>query len=481
MAQLALNLKSKSIQAAIAMLAWCILLVDWAYVQMFPETVHLIVGVGEIGLGCYLIYVGSKHWDIKQIIFWCCFSIAAPMLWHGSIAVTDYFGLEMLRAFAARVGLVVVFFTGLGWVIWYTEIRSKWYDHARRSDPDAAELAPSWNPMDPLAPYYGRKSPKLNQSLTGFTGYSIIFLLLCILLSSIDGCTRFYDLPAGGGEQQTVAQVVKVQKIIRKRYVVNPFSAISFDMPEIDDTQLELEEITRHNYKIGMGEGEGAGFASGTSDGKVGFIRLEYSGGDWNQDMGVGGDLNMLIKYFELTQQHVKEKTESVTVSQLGTYDAIRCPPVVYMTGQRSISMSNNEIKILQEYINDKHGMIFGDNGGSRHFHNQFVSMMARVMPDVRPVPIPLDDIIHRVPFQIPYLPYVAPHGGKEALGWFKDGRWICYYHPGDIGDAWADGHAGVTAEIWNACYQLGANVINYAHAEHHKWREAQKRKEDEE
>jgi hypothetical protein len=103
------------------------------------------------------------------------------------------------------------------------------------------------------------------------------------------------------------------------------------------------------------------------------------------------------------------------------------------------------------------------------------------VMPDVRPVPIPLDDIIHRVPFQIPYLPYVAPHGGKEALGWFKDGRWICYYHPGDIGDAWADGHAGVTAEIWNACYQLGANVINYAHAEHHKWREAQKRKEDEE
>ena len=53
MSQLALNLKSKSIQAAIAMLAWCILLVDWAYVQVLPETVHLIVGVGEIGCLLY--------------------------------------------------------------------------------------------------------------------------------------------------------------------------------------------------------------------------------------------------------------------------------------------------------------------------------------------------------------------------------------------------------------------------------------------
>ena len=47
----------------------------------------------------------------------------------------------------------------------------------------------------------------------------------------------------------------------------------------------------------------------------------------------------------------------------------------------------------------------------------------------------------------------------------------------GDIGDAWADGHAGVKPEIYEYCYQLGTNVINYAHAEYSKWLEARKEK----
>ena len=83
---------------------------------------------------------------------------------------------------------------------------------------------------------------------------------------------------------------------------------------------------------------------------------------------------------------------------------------------------------------------------------------------------MPLDDVIHRIPYQIPFLPYVAPHGGKDAWGWKVDGRWVCYYHPGDIGDAWSDGHSGVPPEIYEYCYQLGTNVIFYAHVEYNKW-----------
>ena len=118
-----------------------------------------------------------------------------------------------------------------------------------------------------------------------------------------------------------------------------------------------------------------------------------------------------------------------------------------------------------------------GDNGGSKHFHNQFLAMMQAILPDVRPVRIPVDDKIHRIPFSIPKVPYVVPHGGEHALGWFKDGRWMCYYHPGDIGDAWADGHAGISADNWSLCYRLGVNIINYAHTEHAKWRLAQQKK----
>jgi len=333
----------------------------------------------------------------------------------------------------------------------------------------------NWNPLDQNAWYYGQHGRKLNQSVTALVSYSFAFALTFLLLGQIGGCSEIYEMPAGGGEQQQIVQQVKIQKVIKRKYIVNPFSAILFQVPPIDDIKLQLTELTHHAYKVGYGQGKGAGYAGGTKLGKVRFIRLEYSGGDWDQDFGIGADLNMLIEYNVRTQQKVHNKTESRTVMQLNNFPVGKSPPMVYLTGQKSISLSKNELKALRIYLTDKHGMIFGDNGGSSHFHNQFLSMMRRVLPTVDPVPVPLDDVIHRIPYQIPFLPYVAPHGGQVALGWKVDGRWVCYYHPGDIGDAWADGHAGVKPEIYEYCYQLGTNIINYSHAEYSKWLEARK------
>jgi len=306
--------------------------------------------------------------------------------------------------------------------------------------------------------------------------YSFVFALVFLILSQMRGCEEIYEMPAGGGQQKAIAQTVKIQKIIRKKFVVNPYSAILFEVPPIDEVKLNLNEATEHAYTVGYGEGAGAGFGGGTARGKVRLIRLEYSGGDWDRNFGIGGDMNMLIEYGIRTNHKVAEKTESRRISQLRNFPVGKSPPLVFMTGQKNISLSNTEMKVLREYLLAKHGMLFADNCGSRHFHNQFIGMMNRVLPDIRPVPIPLDDIIHRVPYQIPFLPYVSPHGGKDALGWWKDGRWLCYYHPGDIGDAWRDDHSGVKAEIWEACYQLGTNVIFYAHAEYSKWLEAQEK-----
>jgi hypothetical protein len=175
-----------------------------------------------------------------------------------------------------------------------------------------------------------------------------------------------------------------------------------------------------------------------------------------------------------LTGSKIANETEKRTIVELKGFPKFKSPPYVFMTGQRNITLANNEIKILREYLLDKHGMIFCDNGGSSHFHNQFFAMMNQVLPEVRPVQIPLDDVIHKTPYAIPFLPYVAPHGGKDAWGWKVDGRWVAYYHPGDIGDAWSDGHSGVNADVWEACYQLGTNIIFYAHVEYAKWLEAQ-------
>jgi hypothetical protein len=335
----------------------------------------------------------------------------------------------------------------------------------------------TWNPLDADAWYYGKSQKRLNQSVSALVSYSVFFLAVSIALTRIGGCEEIYEMPAGGGEQAQIAQKMKVQKVIKKKFVINPFSSIVFKVPPIDEVKLQLSEITKHAYTVGFGKGDGAGFAGGTKRGKVRFIRLEYTGGDWNQDFGVGADVNMLIQYGIRTKHKVAARTESRRVADLKNFPVGKSPPMVYLTGQRNISLSKSEISILREYLTEKHGMLFGDNGGSSRFHTQFIQVMNRVLPNIRPVPIPLDDPIHRIPYPIPFLPFVAPHGGSQALGWKVDGRWICYYHPGDIGDAWADLHAGVKPEVWEASYQLGTNVIFYAHSEYSKWLAARSKK----
>jgi hypothetical protein len=268
---------------------------------------------------------------------------------------------------------------------------------------------------------------------------------------------------------------MKIEKVVKKKYVINPFSAIIFNPPPIDEVKLQLEQVTEHLYTIGQGSGighgagDGSGFAGGTFKGKVRFIRLEYTGDGWQEDMGIGGDQNLILWYGARTGQKISDQTESRTVAQLSGFPIGKSPPVVYLTGKGAVSLSKSEIKILREYLTDKHGMLFADNGGG-YFHGQFFAMMRQALPNVEPVKIPLDDVIHRVPFGLPFLPYVAPHGGREAWGWKVDGRWVCYYHPGDIGDAWTDDHSGVSPEVYEACYALGTNIIFYAHVEYSKW-----------
>lgn len=412
-------------------------------------------------------------------------SVAYLPIWLLLVFAAHEAGLDGLRAGLANWGLAVLFLIGLVWVVWGVERASRYYQERRLArhpglvlrneylggSPDSLERV--WNPLDLAAWYYGRRARRLNQSVAVLAVYAIAFSLLTTLLSRLGGCRELYEMPAGGGKQTVIAQTVKVQKVIRKKYVINRFSSIIFNPPPIDEVKLQLVEQTAHQYAVGYGAGSEAGFSGGTQRGKVRFIRLKYDGGDWDQDFGVGADLNMLIEYGIRTGHRVHDQTEARTVAQLANFPLGKSPPFVYMTGQQSISLSKSEIAVLREYLVDKHGMLFCDNGGSNHFHNQFFGLMAQVLPQIQPVKVPLDDIIHRVPYTLPFLPIVAPHGGKFAWGWKMDGRWLVYYHPGDIADAWADDHAGVPPEIYEYCYQLGTNVIFYAHVEYNKWLDA--------
>ncbi len=460
-------------------LVWLVFLADWmwmygALTSMSTALAFLapLVFATAVPICLESMLAASTAPPIRRYAVW---SLCFIPLWQFGVYLTDALVFDSLRVNVARLGLTTAFLIGLMWVVWGVETASRYYERLRRQGRGKLPGHEEWNPLDLKAWYYGERSPKLRQSVTTLFAYTMSFALLTLIVTSLGGCSEIYEMPAGGGEQKQIAQTVKVQKVIKKKFVINPFSAIVFNPPPIDEVKLQLLEITKHAYAVGYGAGDGAGFAGGTKRGKVRFIRLEYAGGDWNQDFGVGADLNMLIEYGARTSHPVANRTESRKVAQLQNFPIGKSPPLVYMTGERDISLSKSEIKILREYLTDKHGMLFGDNGGSSRFHQRFFAMMRQVLPNIEPVRVPLDDNIHRVPYQIPFLPYVAPHGGRDAWGWKLDGRWVCYYHPGDIGDAWSDEHAGVRPEIWEACYQLGTNVIFYAHVEYNKWLDARK------
>jgi hypothetical protein len=448
--------------------------------DFIPSWVAMLVAIVAFPLG-WLWVRWSRQPQMPSIALAIVLSLASPLWWYAFLMTAKTFGFDSFCARLTTLGSIALFSVGLAWIVWGLEKTSRRFELARINDAiDAGnhlaihslEGRPAkdrtWHPGDPAAWYYGRESRKLKQSTLAVITYAGFFWFASLLISQLPGCQRIYELPAGGGKQEAVTQRVRIEKVVRKKYVVNPYSSIKFEVPPIDEVRLQLQEVTAHQYTIGYGEGTGAGFAGGTSRGKVRLMRLEYDGGDWDLNFGVGGDANMLLEYGLLTQQKVADKSESLRVSQLDRFPKDKSPPIVFLTGQQNLSFSNGEVKSLREYLREKHGMVFASSG-SGHFHNQFMALMNRVLPDVPPVSIPLDDVIHKVPFSVPSLPYVVPHGGKEAIGWSADGRWLVYYHPGDISDAWSDGHAGVSREIYDACFRLGVNVINYAHIEYSK------------
>ena len=470
--------------ATALLVAW----LDYFNFRIFPEWVLLIFLTGIIATAAMWAY---KLQPVGLIAGRASTSACVLPIWFWVVTVSSWCGWVSLSATLAQLGLSLVFILGLGWSVWLVERASKRLLAKRRSPSLHRDSAPSplvsmnstlgqatirtSNPLDIEAWYYGAKRRKLNQSATTMVLYTIAFILLLMLATQLTGCSEIYELPDGGGEPQLKQQVVKIQKVIRKKIIINPLSAVLFNPPPIEEIKLQLQELTKHIYEVGQGEGKNAGFEGGTRRGVVRFIRLSYSGGDWEQDLDRNADLNMLLWYAANTGHKTAKKPEVRSISQLKRFQEGKSPPLVYMTGQGKIQLGKNEIETMQEYLTDKHGMLFADNGGSAGWHSQFFSLMEKILPKVKPQPVPLDHPVHN---GVPFLPVVAPHGGRVAWGWVVDGRLAVYYHPGDVGDAWADGHAGVPRHVWESSFRLGGNVMLYAHSEYSRWLTAKNQSE---
>ena len=323
------------------------------------------------------------------------------------------------------------------------------------------------------------RDPRHRRSLYASALTHFVVLILIPYLLTLGGCVTAYKVPPGSGQPVVaVVQMVKPKPKKKKTLSLRPNSAIIFETPDLDDTQVdrEMEQKTDLKYvasananpgKIGKGGGTKGGWPEGMEDYLIRFIRLEHSGAGWDDGMDLqsGADVNFLRSFAQVTGfKKIAAKGESHSIALLRKYPDDGFPPFVFLTGNDSMgSVSQNDANILREYCL-KGGMLIGDAGSPR-FHESFVGLMRRVFPDKPLIDIADDDVLYQMPYSFPDgAPAFWHHGGRRALGIKHEGRWIVFYHPGDMNDAWKNpGFTDVTPEMREAAMNLGVNLVYYS------------------
>ena len=324
----------------------------------------------------------------------------------------------------------------------------------------------------------GGEDPRFRSSL-----YWSLFLFVFVLVAPflIHGCgLENYGIPKGTGEpEQQEVKIKPKPKKKQKKLMVDPWSPYILERINIDDAKVldELQEMTQDTYqanrtkgsKLGKGGKGRGGWPNGMEGAKVRFIRLKYRGGNWDQEMGKSGDYNMLVRFNQLTGLPIANETEAREIERLARFAKKKAPPFVFMTGSGNVNITSAEAKILREYCEKEYGMLFIDCGGG-NFGSSVRNMLKRVFPGKNLVDIPNDDPIYQLPFVFPDgAPRFWHHDGNRALGIRHEGRIMVYYHPGDVKDAWKDGHSGASEQVADQAYKLGVNVIYYAFNQYYR------------
>jgi hypothetical protein len=317
--------------------------------------------------------------------------------------------------------------------------------------------------------------PQHRASIFGSTFAHVFFLLILPWLLA-HGCVDPYYIPEGSGNPVVMmVQVVQPQKKKPKKYILRPNSAIYFDVPDLTESEVEKEvkQESEATYKannqtlvgmMGAGGGKKGGWPEGMGRHPVRFIRLQYDGSDWNDGMGSdGADMAFLSEFEQFTGFKTANQSEAHGMRLLTQYPKGFAPPFVYMTGNGRINTSQAERDALREYLLDG-GMLFAD-AGSRSWDSSFRNWIRQVFPGKSLVSISLDDPIFQMPTAFPNgPPMMWEHGGSRCLGMKHDGRWIVFYHPGDLNDAWKGGQvSGLNKRQTEGAFELGVNIIYYA------------------
>ena len=352
-------------------------------------------------------------------------------------------------------------------------IHAMWYGLWRvlSKAPFMGRLADKWCVSDADLSDQDREDRSRYRRSNGWAIFLHIFVIFILpWLLGLSFKEYMYGIHKGSGQEAVEqVQVVKVKKI-KKKYVLNPNSAIIWKVPDIDDEVFEdVDEETSQTYaadtsrggKLGKGGGNQGGWPDGMANAKVQFLRLKHSGNGWNQQMDA--DVNFLNAFHKMTGLKINPVPQVRSVSDLDQYKKGYEPPFVFITGVGEIGLSGAEKKALREFTLQKTAMLFADNGGGG-FDGAFRRLMREMYPEYPLVVISKDDPIFKSPYLFPGGSPKLFHHGNETLGVRgPGGRWLVFYHPGDLNDAWQTGSAGISKSLANRAYQLGINVVAYS------------------
>jgi len=321
--------------------------------------------------------------------------------------------------------------------------------------------------------------PRARRSFYASVMTHILVIIIIPALMELGGCVEGYKVPKGSGDPVVaMVKMVKPKKKKKKNMILRANSAIIHEIPDLDDTVVDqkMEDLSQVQYKalanakagtnMGKGGKGSGGWPEGMEKYKIRFIRLDHGGSGWDDGMDESGaDINFLRAFAKNTPfKKIASGGESHSIRLLSKYKSDEFPPFVYMTGDgRMGRVSDSDMEILRNYCLNG-GMLIAD-AGHIDFHRSFMDFMRKVFKDKQPKDIPDDDIIYQQPYGFPEgAPAFWHHGGRRPLGWKHEGRWMVFYHPGDMNDAWkSPDYSNVKPEMRDAAIQLGINIVYYA------------------
>jgi len=323
------------------------------------------------------------------------------------------------------------------------------------------------------------RDPRARRSFFSSVATHVIILIVIPYLLQVRGCVEAYRVPKGSGNPVVaLVKMVKPKKKKKKKTLtLRPNSAILFEIPDLDDTEIDrqMDEQTQVTYqanvtakagKMGQGGGTKGGWPAGMDDYKIRFIRMDHGGVGWDDGMNqTGADVNFLRAFAQATGfKKIASKGESHSIALLAKYPDDGFPPFVFLTGNGNMgTVTPGDRKILREYCLNG-GLLIAD-AGSERFDRSFRRFISQVFQDKPLLDIADDDMLYQLPFGFPNgAPAFWHHGGRRALGLKHEGRWMVFYHPGDMNDAWkSPGYSDVTPEVRDAAMHLGVNLVYYA------------------